>query len=168
GDVAGELVQGGPQGAGEGRGGALPAPPAEDARAGHAVGEAQLDARLVVALRAQPPASALVHAGDRAPGQVARLVPLDDLDEAADLGRADTHQRAVARAQAGRLLAGDLPARHAGHEVQVARGVDDELPHRLARGGDDDVRLDPHPITGRRRSAASASSVSCIRRTTYS
>ena len=72
-----------------------------------------------------------------------RLVVLDDLDEAADLGRADAHEHPVARAEPARLLAGDLPARDAGHEVQVARRVGDELPHDLGRGRDVDRRARP-------------------------
>ena len=72
--------------------------PAQDPGAGDAVGQAQLDVGVVVGARAQPPAPALVDAGDRRPREVAALVPFDDLDQAADLGRADAHERAVARA----------------------------------------------------------------------
>src|SRR5436305_10811692 len=67
--------------------------PAEDPRARHAVLEAELDPGALAGALAQPPTAALVDAGHRVPGQVAVLVPLDDLDQAADLGRADPHQR---------------------------------------------------------------------------
>src|SRR3954452_6709777 len=142
--------------------------PAEDPRAGHAVLEAELDAGAVGGPLAQPPARALVDAGDRVPRDVGELVPLDDLDAAADLRRADVHQRAVPRADAGRLVADDLEARHAGHEVQVARGVGDELPDELARRGDLDADRDPHPTRGSWRSAAKASRAACMRDTTLS
>src|SRR4051812_21999490 len=56
--------------------------PAEQARAGDAVAEAELDVGAPGADLAQPPAPALVQAGDARPRHVAGLVELDDLDEA--------------------------------------------------------------------------------------
>src|SRR3954467_9567008 len=150
------------------RRGNLPAQPAEDPRAGHAVLEAELDAGAVGGSLAQPPARALVDAGDGGPRDVGELVPLDALDAAADLRRADVHQRAVPRADTGRLVADDLEARHAGHEVQVARRVGHELPDELTRRGDLDADGAPHPTNGSWRSAASASRAACMRETTSS
>ena len=96
---------------------------------GDAVLEPQLDARGAAAL-ADPPAAALVDAGHGVPGEVALRLELDDLDQAADLGRADPQQHPVAGAEPGLLLALDRPARDAGHEVQVARRVGDVRPTR--------------------------------------
>src|SRR4051794_29369534 len=53
--------------------------PGPDAAAGDAVLEAQLHAGAAELAVAQPPAAALVDAGDRRPGQVALLVELHDL-----------------------------------------------------------------------------------------
>ena len=136
--------------------------------AGDAVLEAQLDARAAAVALADPPAPALVDAGHRHPRQVAVGLELDHLDQPADLGRADAQQHPVAGAEPAGLLAVDRPAGDAGHEVQVALGVGDQRPHQLGRRVDLDRLGDPHPITGSRRSAASASSVSCIRRMTWS
>jgi hypothetical protein len=63
--------------------------PAAQARAGHDVGEAELDAPPAAGSLAQPPPAAVVETGDRRPGEVARLVELDDLDQSAELGCAD-------------------------------------------------------------------------------
>ena len=71
--------------------------PAPEPRARDAVLEPQLDARGAAAL-ADPPAAALVDPGHRGPGEVARRLELDDLDQAADLGRADAQQHPVAGA----------------------------------------------------------------------
>ena len=54
--------------------------PAGEAAAGDTAGETDLDPGAATGCRTQPPAPALVHAGDRCPGEVARGVPLDDLD----------------------------------------------------------------------------------------
>src|SRR4051812_8157178 len=140
--------------------------PGPDPAAGHAVLQPQLDPRAPALARPQAPAPALVHAGDGRPGQVALRLELDDLDQLADLRRADPHQHPVARAHPGAPGALDLPAGDAGEEVEHAGGVGDLLPHQRARRVDLDVLGDPHPSTGKRRSAASASSVSCIVRST--
>jgi hypothetical protein len=97
--------------------------PAPDARAGDAELEAQLDSRRAVLAAPEAPAAALVDARDRVPGEVALGLELDDLDQAADLGRADPHQHPVARAQAGPRPAGALPAGDAGEEFEHPRGV---------------------------------------------
>src|SRR5262245_45617723 len=154
--------------AGDGRRRDLLGDPAEEARAGDAVAEAELGVRAVGADLAQAPAPALVEARDARPGHIAGLLVLDDLDQPADLRRADAHQHAIARAAAALLVARDLPARDPAEEVQLLGGVGDPIPHDLARRGDVDLRLYPHPITGKRRSAASASRVSCITRITWS
>src|SRR5207302_11351346 len=90
---------------------------------------------------AQPPAPALVDAGDRGPGQIARLAVLDDLDQPADLGGAHPEEDAVARAQPVWLVADHLPARDPGHVVQRPGGIRDEVPYRLRRRGDLDAGL---------------------------
>ena len=135
--------------------------------AGDAVAEPELDVGAAGADLAQPPAAALVQAGDARPRHVARLVELDDLDETADLGRPDAHQHPVARPAAALLVAADLPAGDTAEEVQLPGRVGDPVPDDLALRRDVDLRGDPHPTTGRRRSAASASRVSCITRMTW-
>src|SRR3954463_2866177 len=152
---------------GHGGRGDLLGDPAEEARARDAIAEPELGVRAVRADLAQAPAPALVQAGHARPGHVAGLVELDHLDQAADLGRPDAHQHAVARAAAALQIAADLPARDAAEEVQLLGRIGDPVPDDVARGGDVDLRLDPHPITGSRRSAASASRVSCMTRTTW-
>ena len=66
--------------------------------------------RVQSAALAQPPAAALVDAGDRRPGQVALRPELDGLDQPADLGRADPHQHPVARAEPGARPAARTPS----------------------------------------------------------
>ena len=53
---------------------------------------------------AQAPAAALIQAGDAGPRHVPGLVELDDLHEAADLGRPDAHEHPVAGAAAALLV----------------------------------------------------------------
>ena len=113
----------------------------------------------------------LMRVGSAEIGGLVEVVECDepsDLHQPADLGRAHAHEHPVAGADARGTLGLDLPAGHAGHEVQVPSGVVDERPHLVRGRGDLDRRGDPHPITGRRRSEASASRVSCMRRRTCS
>src|SRR4051794_17062434 len=90
-----------------------------DAAAGDAVGVVELDTGAVLANLAQPPASSLVDAGDRVERHVSGRLPLDDLDQAADVGGADADQDPVAGAEPVTALALDLPPREADHEVRV-------------------------------------------------
>ena len=131
---------------------------------GGVVGEPQRHARARVVGLAQAPAQALVDAGDAGPGQVGGLVELDDLDQAAHVGRPHVQVDRVARADAllGPVVLALEPG-HAVHEARVEAGVRDQLPDLLARGVDDGCLLDPHPITGRRRSSCSAVSARCMR-----
>src|SRR5688572_23123614 len=59
---------------------------------------------------AEAPASPLVDPGDRAPGEVAWRVPLDDLDQAANLCRADPEQHPEAGAGLDLVAGLALPA----------------------------------------------------------
>jgi hypothetical protein len=105
------------------RGGELLRQPAPDPRARDAELDAQLDPSGTVRAAPDAPAAALVDAHDRVPGEVALGLELDDLDQAADLGRADPHQHPVARAEAGPRPPDAFPAGHAGEEVEHPRGV---------------------------------------------
>jgi hypothetical protein len=80
-DLPCELAQAAPEVAAHGRRGELLGEPAEDARPATPYCKPQLDVRAALAPRAQPPAAALVDAGDRRPGQVALGRELDDLDQ---------------------------------------------------------------------------------------
>src|SRR4051812_46381524 len=146
--------------------------PSRNARARDAIREAQLNARATVRQLAEAPAAALVHAHHRAPCHVPFFLPLDDLDQTANLGGADADQHPIAGAEPTPLVARDLPARDTGHEVKVVRGIGEVVTDQPGRRGDDDRLVQPHgdpqPITGSRRSAASVSSVSCMTRVTYS
>ena len=131
---------------------------------GGVVGQTQCDACTRVVGLPQPPAQPLVDPGDARPGEVGRLVELDDLDQAADLGRPDAQVHRVAGASAVLgtvVLAPHL--RRARHEARIGARVRDQLPDLVRRGVDDRGLLDPHPSTGRRRSAWSAVRVRCIR-----
>ena len=86
-DQALELLQGTPYVAGDGRGGDAPADPAAQAGPLNDVSEAKLDAGAAAGGLPQPPPAAMVHARHRRPGEVARRVDLDHLDQATDLGR---------------------------------------------------------------------------------
>src|ERR671935_232655 len=77
---------------------------------------------------AQPPASALVDAGDRAPRHVSLGLPLDDLDQSADVGRPDPDQHPVAGPEALVALPGHLPAGQALDEGAVIGWLGDVLP----------------------------------------
>ena len=102
------------------------------------------------------------------PGEVALGLELDDLDQPADLGRADPHQHPVARAEAVLAAATDSQ-RVTPAKKSSTRAGSLTCSHTIARRREDvDVLGDPHPSTGKRRSAASASRVSCISRTTCS
>src|SRR5947209_19577305 len=103
--------------AGDGGRGDLFCHPAAQPRAGDAISEPQLDSRASFTGVAQSPAPALIDPGHRGPSELAWGVPLHDLDQAADFRRADSQEDPVARTDARRLLAYDLPARHAGHEA---------------------------------------------------
>src|SRR5207247_7620089 len=65
---------------------------------------------LAVLLLAQPPPPALVEPLDAGPGEVSRRIPLDDLDEAADVRRADLHPHLEPRAEAVTPAVLALPA----------------------------------------------------------
>lgn len=97
-----------------------------------------------LAAAAQPPATALVDPGDAVPRHLARRVVLHDLDEPADLGRADIEAHRVARAEPRGPVALDVPARESGHEPARAVGVAHVLPHALDRCVDDELLLEPH------------------------
>ena len=100
-DLALELLQRAAQVAADGGRGDVLGEPAAEAGAGDAVAQAQLDVGAAEVALAQAPAAALVDAGDASSRRGrARLVVLDDLDEPADLGRADAHEHLVARAEA--------------------------------------------------------------------
>ena len=82
----------------------------------------------------QPPAAPLVHAGHRAPGHVALRLPLDDLDQAADVGGTHPDQHPVAGAEARVSIAGDLPAGQPLDEDRVVGRLGDVLPDQVPRG----------------------------------
>ena len=95
---------------------------------------------------------------------------LDDLDQPADLGRADPHA-ASGSARRGRRACSPTTSQRVtpAMKCRYARGVGDLTPTPASGGAATSIVLgDPHPITGKRRSAASASRVSCISRMTWS
>ena len=118
----------------------------------------------------EPPAPALVHAGHRCPGEIARCVPLD--------GPRRGHrprpsrpgvEHPIARAQAT-LPCSPSTSQRVTPDMKLQRplGIGDDLPDDLDRRRDDrcwrSTSSPAHPSTGKRRSAARASSVSCISR----
>src|SRR5260370_37861769 len=62
--------------------------PSAEAGSRDSIGQAKLDPSPAVGGFAEPPAPALVEAGDRGPGHLAWFRELDELDQAADLGGA--------------------------------------------------------------------------------
>ncbi len=142
--------------------------PAAQAGARHDVGEAELDPSAAAGRRAQAPAPSVIEAGHRCPREVARRIELDHLDQPADFGRAHPEQHPIAGFEAGGTIADHLPAGNSRHVAEDAFGIGHDRPHVLDRRGEHGVGADPHPITGKRRSAASASRASCIRRIRWS
>src|SRR3954469_15039274 len=161
-DVALQVLEGVVDVAPDHRRGQLIGDPAEEA-AGRVVAQAEHHAGAVRAVLAEPPAPTLVDAHHARPGHVARLFELDDLDQATHLGRADAHQHPVAGATAALLAAVHLPARDAAEEERVVVGVRHVVPDERAWSVDDEFPFDAHqPMKGKRRSAASSSSLPCI------
>ena len=124
---------------------------------GRVVGQPQRHARAAVRGLAQAPAPALVDAGDVGPAQVAGLVELHHLHQAAHVRRAHVHAHREARAQAAARALRRRRSRSFGsqcvtvHEPRVGGRVAHPLPDLLARGVDRRRLLDPHqPSTGRR------------------
>jgi hypothetical protein len=99
----------------------------------------------------------VIETGDRRPGEVARPVELDDLDQSAELRSADSEQHSIAGAQAGSDLARDLPADDAGRVVEYALGVGDDRPHVFDRGGEQPVAVDPSDVMEIARGAETGS-----------
>ncbi len=85
-------------------------------------------------------------------------VELDDLDQPADLGRADPHQHPVA-ARRGPVRGPPTHSQRVTPDKKSSTRAGSETCSHTDRGGGArivDVLGDPHPITGKRRSAASA------------
>jgi hypothetical protein len=136
-------------------------------RARRLVAEPEVDDGRAVVLRPQAPARAVVEPGDARPRHVRGRLPLDDLDEPADVRGADVHAHRVARAEAAPLVALDVEARDAAQRARVALGVGDDVPDRLGRGVDRDLLVYAHqPMRGNVRSRESWSSVDCMRPST--
>ena len=135
---------------------------AAEQASGRVPGQPQRDLRAPVVRLAQPPAHAVVDPRDAGPRHVGVLVALDDLDQAADVGRPDPHADGEPGAQS-LLLVLALEPREAVPEAVVVPRVADELPDLLRRRVDQDVTVDPHqPRIGRPRSSASPVRVVCI------
>jgi hypothetical protein len=120
---------------------------------------------------AQPPASSLLEAEDIRPGEVLALLVFDDLDEAADVDRADVPAHVPAAADTDRSLADPLPSGHTREEADVRVGLADDGPDGARTGPDGHGVLDAHgfpsyPRNGNRRSRARPLSESCMRPTT--
>jgi hypothetical protein len=95
----------------------------------------------------QPPAAALIDAGDAVPCHLAAVVELDDLHEPADVRRADLHAHHVARSEPTLDVALDLEPRHAVHQPAVHVGIGHERPHPIRRHGNGDLAIDAHHVT---------------------
>ena len=132
-------------------------------RARRAVGHPQQHPRAPLRGVAEAQAAPLLDPAHAGPHDVAALVVLGELDEAAHLGRPrpDAHPVARAHPRGARGVLG-LEGGETVQDGGVGGRVGHERPHPRARRRDRQGLLDPHPSTGRRRSRSSAVRTSCI------